>query len=341
MPAAIHLAREPPFRLGDVSVYPATRQVVRHGRSETLEPRIMQVLVALFRADGRVVSRDDLTLSCWEGRVVSEHAINRVVSKLRRVAEADEGASFAIETISKVGFRLTAPGGPQPGPEGRDRLEPPLPSPWKVETSRPLIPLCAMEGEPAFSADGKMLAYTSGDDAQSRKIHVRSVARGDGIRITSDSFDNGSPSWSSDGTRIAYVGRRQGEPCRIMVAGFPVGEAREVWQCARAQSSTVSWQPGTSFLYFHDLVGEAGACIFRLDLDTGICLQLAKTHVPRDSGALFQAITHLQCSPDGKSLLYVWRKTASTNAIVIRDLASGADRTLGSIVGGSAAWTED
>jgi DNA-binding winged helix-turn-helix (wHTH) protein/Tol biopolymer transport system component len=340
--APIQLARESPFCLGDVSVYPATRQVVRNGLSETVEPRVMQVLVALFRANGRVVSRDDLTKSCWDGRIVSEHAINRVISRLRRLAEADRGASFAVQTIPKVGFRLVASDRSElSAPEGPERLAQAPASRWTVETSRPLISALALEGEPAFSPDGKMLAYTSGKDAQSRKIYVRNVARGDGIRVTSDSFDNVSPSWCSDGTRIAYVGRRQGEPCRIMVAGFPVGEAREVWQCAHAQTSAVSWQPGTSFVYFHDLVGEAGACIFRLDLDTGSCTQLAKTHVPEGSGALFQAIIHLQCSPDGKSLLYVWRQTASTNAIVIRDLASGADRTLGRIVGGLAAWSED
>jgi len=44
---AIRLSRQPPFQLGAVEVLPATRQVVVGGRSETLEPRIMQVLVAL------------------------------------------------------------------------------------------------------------------------------------------------------------------------------------------------------------------------------------------------------------------------------------------------------
>ena len=44
----------------------------------------MQVLVALAAADGAIVGRDDLTRRCWEGRVVGEDAINRVISRLRR-----------------------------------------------------------------------------------------------------------------------------------------------------------------------------------------------------------------------------------------------------------------
>ena len=59
---------------------------------------------------------------------------------------------------------------------------------WTVESSRPFISTLALEGEPAFSPDGKMLAYTSGPDPLSRKIYVRNVAGGDGIRVTSDAY---------------------------------------------------------------------------------------------------------------------------------------------------------
>lgn len=69
----------------------------------------MQVLVVLHQAAGRVVSRDDLIARCWEGRIVGEDAINRVIWRLRRLSEADGGASLAIETIPKVGYRLPVP----------------------------------------------------------------------------------------------------------------------------------------------------------------------------------------------------------------------------------------
>ena len=72
---------------------------------------------------------------------------------------------------------------------------------WTVESSRPFISTLALEGEPAFSPDGKMLAYTSGTDLLSRKIYVRNVAGGDGIKVTNDGYDDVSPTWSPDGTR--------------------------------------------------------------------------------------------------------------------------------------------
>jgi TolB-like protein/DNA-binding winged helix-turn-helix (wHTH) protein len=104
----IDLVGEVDFPLGASRVSPSRLEVSRAGLHETLEPRIMQVLVALYQADGRVVSRDELITRCWEGRVVGEDAITRAIGRLRRLSEADGGASFVVETIPKIGFRLAA-----------------------------------------------------------------------------------------------------------------------------------------------------------------------------------------------------------------------------------------
>lgn len=101
----IDLAREGPFALGGLEVRPAKLEVVAGERREALEPRIMQVFVALARQIGEVVSRDDLIQSCWGGRIVGEDAIHRCISRLRRLAETFGG--FAIETVPRVGYRLS------------------------------------------------------------------------------------------------------------------------------------------------------------------------------------------------------------------------------------------
>src|SRR4051812_45564694 len=94
----IALAREPDFSLGALKVSPSAREVRFGGWRDGLEPRVMQVLVALHRAGGAVVSREELLARCWEGRIVGEDAVNRAIGRLRRLANADAGASFVIET---------------------------------------------------------------------------------------------------------------------------------------------------------------------------------------------------------------------------------------------------
>lgn len=104
-PGQIDLAREAVFGLGAAEIRPATREVIVEGRREMLEPRVMQVLVALARRRGEVVSRDDLIMSCWAGRVVGDDAINRCIARVRRLSETHGG--FSLETIARVGYRLT------------------------------------------------------------------------------------------------------------------------------------------------------------------------------------------------------------------------------------------
>ena len=115
--APVELAAVGDFVLGRLSVRPSVREAVRAGRSHHVEPRVMQVLVALARADGAVVSRDELMRSCWNARIVGEAAIHRCIFKLRELAVAGEGETdFLIETIPRVGYRLEA----KPAPAAPD-----------------------------------------------------------------------------------------------------------------------------------------------------------------------------------------------------------------------------
>ena len=107
IPGQVVLAHELPFTLGILTIEPATRQIGLDGRSETVEPRVMQVLVALSRVDGAVVTRDELVERCWDGRIVGEDAINRALSRARQIASGIGAGSFAIETVPRVGYRLT------------------------------------------------------------------------------------------------------------------------------------------------------------------------------------------------------------------------------------------
>ena len=91
------------FHLGALTIRPATREVVHAGVSEILEPRVMQVLVALAQGQDQVVSRERLIARCWGGRIVSEDAINTCMTKVRRLGETFD--AYDIQTVPRVGYR--------------------------------------------------------------------------------------------------------------------------------------------------------------------------------------------------------------------------------------------
>lgn len=104
-PEPVVLAQEPDFSLGGLRVCPSTRQVIAGETREMLQPRIMQVLVALARRRDEVVSRGELIAACWGGCAVSDDAITRCIARLRRLSETHGG--FSLKTIPRVGYQLT------------------------------------------------------------------------------------------------------------------------------------------------------------------------------------------------------------------------------------------
>src|SRR5262245_35510020 len=105
-PVEISLANEAAFAFAGLDVRPAALEVEYDGAVTGLEPRVMQVLVALHRSRGEPVSRDTLIDLCWGGRIVTEGALNRCVAQLRKALSANP--LIRVDTIPKVGYRLRA-----------------------------------------------------------------------------------------------------------------------------------------------------------------------------------------------------------------------------------------
>jgi DNA-binding winged helix-turn-helix (wHTH) protein/tetratricopeptide (TPR) repeat protein len=132
--AASPLAHRPDIRLGSATVRPSLRTIEGPGGNITTEPRVMQVLLALADAGGAVLSRDDLMRLCWGGAIVGDDSINRAIAEIRRIARAT-GAGFGVETIPRIGYRLTGTlpantaetSGTEPSPPAPPPVSPSLP----------------------------------------------------------------------------------------------------------------------------------------------------------------------------------------------------------------------
>lgn len=118
----IDLAHHSDFDLGPVKVRPSLRKIVGPLGEATLEPKVMQVLTALSDPIGNIMSRDDLIDRCWDGRIVGDTSINRVISLLRSGLKEVADDLVVVENIPKVGYRLLLVGQPdepqtEPAPE--------------------------------------------------------------------------------------------------------------------------------------------------------------------------------------------------------------------------------
>lgn len=139
----IDLTNESAFRVGPLSVIPQSHEILLEGALvDSLEPRIMQVLVALNRANGEVVSREQLIDSCWNGRTVSVSAIQRCIGRLRKLGQAHD--AFAVQLITKTGYRLRAKSSSIPTRTDHDIGDGLYPAPVRDRPSLGVLPFRAI-----------------------------------------------------------------------------------------------------------------------------------------------------------------------------------------------------
>jgi DNA-binding winged helix-turn-helix (wHTH) protein len=97
-------ARFGPFRIDETEAV-----LERDGHPVDLAPRAFQVLCALLRHPGQLVTKDALLDAVWGHRHINEAALKNVVSHLRHALGDDARESSYVQTASRRGYRFIAP----------------------------------------------------------------------------------------------------------------------------------------------------------------------------------------------------------------------------------------
>jgi DNA-binding response OmpR family regulator len=96
-----------PLRFGDVVVDTSSRMVTRGGVQCALTPKAYELLLALVRHGGAVVTRNELLKEVWGySAFVTTRTVDSHVAELRRKIEADAANPRHVKTVWKVGYRF-------------------------------------------------------------------------------------------------------------------------------------------------------------------------------------------------------------------------------------------
>ncbi len=82
------------------------RELCRNGTPVAVEPQVFDLLVQLIRNRERVVSKDDLLQSVWQGRIVSDSALASRINAARAAVGDSGGGQKLIRTLPRKGFRF-------------------------------------------------------------------------------------------------------------------------------------------------------------------------------------------------------------------------------------------
>lgn len=169
---------------------------------------------------------------------------------------------------------------------------------------------------PAWSPDGKWLAYVSFEDHLSA-VYVQRVRTGQRYRVSARAGENGAPVFSPDGNRLALtLSGVSGYP-QIYVLDLHTQHLTRITHTP-AINTEPAWSPDGQSLYFtSDRAG--GPQIYRIGIEPGSPTQRITFTDDYNAGP--------HVSPDGKWLAMVTRADGSYR-IAIQNLATGEFRLL-------------
>jgi adenylate cyclase len=82
------------------------RELRRQANLIPLEPKVFDLLVHLIEQRERVISKDDLLASLWDGRIVSESALSTCINAARSAIGDSGDAQRLIKTLPRKGVRF-------------------------------------------------------------------------------------------------------------------------------------------------------------------------------------------------------------------------------------------
>jgi TolB protein len=100
----------------------------------------------------------------------------------------------------------------------------------------------------AYSPDGSKIAFTASQNGGSTDVWVADADGGNARRLTRESSDDLSPTWSPDGKRIAFVSNRAGSPQIYVMNADGSGVRRLTFQGNYNQ--TPQWSPRGDLIAF-------------------------------------------------------------------------------------------
>jgi TolB-like protein/Flp pilus assembly protein TadD len=211
------------------------RELRRDGVAVAMQPQVFDLLVHLVRNRSRVLSKDDLISSVWDGRIVSDSTLTSRINAARTAIDDSGEAQRLIRTVPRKGFRFvgevgegaadTLLAGAPRGPLHAIRQHP-------AASDRPAIAVLAFENmsddpEQEYFCDGLsedlltalskvkwffVIARNSSFSYKGRAVHIKQIAEELSVRYV-----------------IEGSVRREGERVRITAQLNDTATGSHVW----------------------------------------------------------------------------------------------------------------
>ena len=337
------------WQLGNVTFSVANQQLQRDGKTINLEPRQHGLLLALLSNTPQPITRDQLIACVWQGRIVSESAINRAVSVLRKAFHQLDPNSDYIQTRPKLGYQLgvaatpsQTPTTPQkPGDPARHKLnrygyllatlitaltllwwwQLPPQSALQVSQALPHTSFDGVESLLNSNNSTETLLYQRFTETGNSQIWMNQLADNRHVALTESADNSISAALSPDGSQFAYV-RYQATECQIIVRSISPSESPPsiVHSCPVDNIPMLQWHQDGKRLYLRQRADKTRPYqLYQLSLASGRLQQL--TLLPASYSGLGDIA--LAVSPYSAQLAAIRYVSTSRSQLIIINQQTG------------------
>ena len=96
------------YRFGKITLDTESYELAQDGEASPIEPQVFSLLQFLIENRGRVLSKDEIIEQVWDGRIVSDAALNSAINAARRGVGDNGKDQSVIKTFPRRGFRFVA-----------------------------------------------------------------------------------------------------------------------------------------------------------------------------------------------------------------------------------------
>lgn len=351
------------IRFGGFELDLQSRELFKAGQRIPLANQSFLALAALLERPGQLVSREELRRRIWpDSRVVEfDQGLNSIINRLREALGPAPGGGAFIETLPRRGYRFIGEiqAGRAPGPP-RQLL------PWAIAIAfctvaavatatlltrggardggggprvEPVTSLIGREVAPVFDPSGERLLFAWNGGAAagpSFDLYSKRLDSEHLVRITHEPATAVHAAWAPHGAQIA-VARESDHGSGIYLLA-PGGSERLLAAANFLDEAFMqsSWSPDGHQLAYAALVADGFSHIHIADVPGARLQVLDRPGSCADAGLP-------AFSPDGRWLAFVCTSSFAVYDIDVRELATGAVRSLASLEGEpqGLAWTAD
>ena len=259
---------DPRFQFGRYEFDPGTFKLLKSGETVALEPKGIDLLRLLLERAPRVVEKHEIFSIVWKDVAVTDNALTRLITHIRKVLEDDPKTPRYIETIATRGYRFVAPvTRVNVGEHAHEDIARPTPL---AESHNPIANSRPRRFQLSYVAIGALIVLSTAALISSRlgrrteaepwltDAGIPDVAKLAALKpeqVTAGKSYDGFLSFAPDGKSIAFSSDRSGA-LEIYVQSAAPGSTSTALTDAGRHGVQPAWSPDGQFIAYHEISGK-------------------------------------------------------------------------------------